>query len=189
MAITQIYAADVTGATYSGVPTNARNSGSNENSGSVARGGSVSSNKLTNVSISRYNTNVFGSTVLDNNSANKALNAGTFAYNRQRPITMRVTSSLSGVTNYVLVSGANHTELTQSIHKLNVLRTRRFTTAVRANKYNRFTNTWEVGYPVVSVDNLGNDVAANPTRSNPGRIVFKSGNPTPVATSYKSRTA
>lgn len=189
MAITQIYAAQADGGSYNEVPPNVKASGARNNSGAVTRGGTVASNKLTNVGVSRYNTTVFGSTVLDNGSADKALSSGTFTYNRQRPIAIRVTTSLSGVSNDVLLSGASQPDLVQSIHQLNVLRTRRFTTAIRANKYNRFTNVWETGYPVVAVDSLDTDVAANPTRSNPGRIVFKLGNPTPVATSYKPKTA
>lgn len=189
MAITQIYATDTDGATYNSVPPNASGSGSKSNGGSVTRGGTAASAKLVNVNVHRYDFGVFGSTVLDNSSANKALSSGTFAYNRQRPLSKRTTSSLSGVSNDVLVSGAAQPGLVQSIHKLNVLRTRRFTSAIRANKYNRFTNVWEVGYPVVAVDALNTDVAANPTRTNPGRLVYKLGQASPVTGSYKAKTA
>jgi hypothetical protein len=189
MAITQIYAAATDGATYNDVPPNAVGSGSKSNGGAVTRGGTVSAEKLVNVNVHRYDFGVFGSTVLDNSSANKALSLGTFAYNRQRPIAKRTTSSLSGVNNVVLVSGASQPNLVQSIHKLNVLRTRKFTTAIRANKYNRFTNTWEAGYPVVQVDALNTDTAATPTRTNPGRLVYKLGQASPVTGSYKPKTA
>ena len=177
----------VNGAAYS-VPPNVKSSGSQNNRGVVARGGSVASGKLTNVGVSRYNTTVFASTVLDNSSANKAVNAGTFAYGDRDGVGMRYTSTLSGVSNTVLISGANVPSLNRGIHKLEVLRTRKFTTAIRANKYNRYTGKFEAGYPAVTVDSVSTDNAATPTRSVPGTITYKLGQPVPVEVNYKAKT-
>lgn len=189
MAITQIYAADVSGADYSSVPTNAKSSGAKDNGGAVTRGGTVASGKLDNVDVSRYDAGVFGSTVLDNGVADKAVDAGIFANNTQVPIAPRITNMLGGVENDVLISGANVPSLTRSIHKLETLRSRRFTTAIRQNKYNRVTNTWEAGYPVVAVDSLAVDGAATPSRDVPGSVVYKLGNSVPVSANYKPKTS
>jgi len=177
----------VNGSSYT-VPPNVRSSGSQNNRGVVTRGGSVASGKLTNVGVSRYNTTVFASTVLDNDWADKAVSAGTFAYNDSNGVGMRYTTELAGVSNNALRSGADVPSLVEGIHRLRVLRTRRFTTAIRANKYNRFTGQFEAGYPVVAVDSLATDNAATPTRGVPGQIVYKLGQPVPVTKNYQSES-
>ena len=177
----------VNGSAYS-VPPNTRSSGSVNNHGVVARGGSVASGKLTNVGVSRYNSTVFASTVIDNGWADKAVSAGVFAYGDRDGVAMRSTSTIGGLSNAVLLSGASVPSLMRSIHKLEVLRTRRFTTAIRANKYNRFTGQFEAGYPVVAVDSLASDSAATPTRGVPGQIVYKLGQPVPFTQNYQSES-
>jgi hypothetical protein len=171
------------------VPPNVKSSGAVNNRGTVARGGSVASGKLTNVSVSRYNTGVFASTVLDNGFADKALSSGTFAYNDKNGVAIRATSDLAGVSNTSLLTGANVPGITRSIHKLETLRTRRFTTAIRANKYNRYTGTFDSGYPVVATDTLATDNAASPTRSAPGQLTYRTGAKVPVMNNdYKAKT-
>lgn len=189
MAITQVCAVKASnGSEYSTVPPNVKGSGAGGNGGAVTKGGTVASNLLDSVGVSRYNTDVFGSTVLDNDWANEALSAGTFAYNNQDPIAKRITTTLAGsVSNDTLLSGAAVPENVRSIHKLEVLRTRRFTTAIRANKYNRYTGEWDGGYPAVAVDTLATDNAANPTRSVPGRLTYKANALIPVDTTYKAK--
>lgn len=189
MAITQVCAVKASnGSEYSTVPPNAKGSGAGGNGGAVTRGGTTASNLLDNVGVSRYNTTVFGSTVLDNDWANEALSAGSFAYNNQDPIAKRITTTLAGsVSNDTLLSGAAVPENVRSIHKLEVLRTRRFTTAIRDNKYNRYTGEWDSGYPAVAVDSLATDNAANPTRSVPGRLTYKAGALTPVDRTYPAK--
>jgi hypothetical protein len=175
----------VNGASYD-VPPNTKSSGAVNNHGVVTRAGT--SVKLSNVSVSRYNQDVFASTVIDNASADKAVSDGKFAYNDSNGVGMRYTSELAGVSNTALLSGADVPSLVQSIHYQRVLRTRRFTTAIRANKYNRFTGQFEGGYPVVAVDSLATDNAATPTRSVPGQLVYKLGQPVPVTQNYKSES-
>jgi hypothetical protein len=177
----------VNGSAYT-VPPNTQSSGSVNNRGVVARGGSVASGKLTNVGVSRYNSTVFASTVLDNSWADKAVSAGTFAYGDRDGVAMRSTATLGGVSNTALLSGASVPSLMRSIHKLETLRTRRLTTAIRANKYNRFTGQFEAGFPVVAVDSLATDNAATPTRGAPGRIVYKLGQPVPFSQNYQSES-
>ena len=178
--------AKVNGSDYT-VPPNRKASGAVNNHGSAAKVGSKSS-VLSTSPVSRYNTKVFASTVIDNSWADKAISAGTFAYNDSNGVGMRYTSELAGVSNTALRSGADVPSLVEGIHRLRVLRTRRFTTAIRANKYNRFTGQFDVGYPAVAVDSLATDNAATPTRGVPGQLVYKLGQPVPVTNNYKSES-
>lgn len=178
--------ANVSGSNYT-VPPNVKGSGARNSGGASARISTTS--LLDGVGVSRYNSTVFASTVLDNGWANEAVSAGTFAYNNVKPVAKRVSTALSGVSNTVLQSGAAQPGLIRSIHKLEVLRTRRFTAAIRANKYNRYTGDWDAGYPVVAVDTLATDNAANPSRSAPGQLTYKLGQPAPVTNNdYKAKT-
>lgn len=178
--------AKVNGAAFS-VQPNRPGSGVVNNRGVTVRAGSSTS--LTNVNVSRYNTVVFASTVLDNSWADEALAAGTFAYNNTRPVAMRYSTTISGVTNTILRSAADDPTRMRSIHKLETLRTRRFTTAIRSNKYNRYTGAFDGGFPVVATDSLSTDTAATPTRSSPGQLTYKLGQPVPVTNNdYKAKT-
>ena len=180
--------AKVSGVDYT-IPPNAKSSGAVNNRGTVTRGGSLASGKLTNVGVSRYNTDVFASTVLDNAVADKALSAGTFAYNDKDGVAMRTTTELAGVSNTTLRSGANTPGLIRSIHKHEVFRTTKTATGIRTNKYNRYTGAWDGGYPQVVTDTPGTDTAATPTRNAPGQLTYKLGQPVPVSNNdYKAKT-
>lgn len=160
------------------------------NGGVVKKGGSINNPGLLTASPSVYGgeREVFGSVVVDNSWANKAVNDGTFAHGTQKPIAKKVTTQLGGVANNVLRSGAARPDLVKSINKLEILRTRRFTAAIRENKYNRYTGRFDAGYPVVAVDSLDTDNAAVPTRTLPGQLVYKTGAKVPVSSDYKPKT-
>lgn len=186
-------AAKVNGVDYS-VPPNTKNSGSINNRGTVTRGGSVASGKLNNVSVSRFYTSIFNSTPIDNSWADEANAAGTFAYNNTRPIAQRYTTSISGVSNSILLSGADVPSLVRGIARSEKIRTRRTTTAIRAGYFNIYTGLFTTP-PTAAVDDWwsisGNttsatstDVAATPTRAIPGRLVYKTGKLNPVVGSY-----
>ena len=195
---TMAIAAKVSGSDYT-VPPNTQNSGSVNNRGTVTRGGSVASGKLNNVSVARFNTgNVFNSTPIDNSSADEALAAGTFAYNNNRPTAQRYTTLISGVSNTILLSGADVPSLVRSIARSETIRTRRTTTAIRAGYFNIYTGLFTTP-PTAAVDNwwsisanttsaTSTDVAASPTRAVPGRLVYKTGKLNPVVDSYKSES-
>jgi hypothetical protein len=194
---TMAIAANISGVDYS-VPPNTNNSGSVNNRGTVTRGGSVASGKLNNVSVARFNSGVFNSTPIDNSSADEALSAGTFAYNNNRPIAQRYTTLISGVSNTILLSGADIPSLVRSIAKSETIRTRRTTTAIRAGYFNIYTGLFTTA-PTAAVDNwwsisanttsaTSTDVAASPTRAVPGRLVYKTGKLNPVVDSYKSES-
>jgi len=180
--------AKVSGVDY-GVPPNVKSSGAVNNRGTVTRGGSLASGQLTNVRVSRYNTTVFASTVLDNSWANKAVNGGTFAHVDNNGIIMRYNPELAGVDSTVLRSASNFPGLTRSIHKLEIYRTTKTASGIRANKYNRYTGQWDGGYPQVVTDTPGTDIAATPSRTSPGQLVYKLGQPVPILNNdYKAKT-
>lgn len=199
MAISQVVAAKVNGSLYNNVPPNAKGSGAGGNGGSVAK--ASDSSLLDGVQTSYYAAGVFASTVLDNNHANKAISAGTFAYNNKKPVAKRVSTTISGVSNNVLRSGAAEPTLVQSVHKIQVqgmgysegVRTLKQTTAIRDGYFNIYTGKFDPGYPASSVDTLSlaptyQDVAANPTRVVPGALTYKGGSPNPVNDDYKEKT-
>lgn len=176
-----------TGVAYT-VPPNTKSSGALNNHGSAARVGSTSS-VLSNVVVSRDQTVVFGSTVIDDAYSNKAVSAGTFRYNDQRPVGMRVSSTLAGVSNTSLLSGASVPAQTRSINKRESFRVVKTASGIRANKYNRYSNTWAEGYPQTGTETPGTDTAATPTRSSPGQLTYKLGQPVPVSNNdYKAKT-
>lgn len=193
-----VYAAKVNGDDYDSVPMNVKGSGAGGNGGAAAK--ITSTSKLDGVEISRFNFDVFGSRVVPASEtvvdyADKALTAGTFAHNHIKPIGPRQTEEIAGQTNTFLLSGASVPSQVQSIHYMKVcgmgcdhgVRTRRFTSAIRANHYNRFTGQWDNGYPVVAADEFNVDNAAVPTRSVPGMIVFKTGKYVPVSQDYEAK--
>lgn len=157
--------------------------------GTIKAGGSIADPRVTSANkVYSGEREVMGSVVVDGVNTDKGVSAGVFSYNNQSPVAKKVTVTLGGVNNTVLRSGAAQPQLVQSINKLNTLRTRRFTTAIRENKYNRYTGQFDAGYPVVAVDSLATDNAANPTRELPGQLVYKIGAKVPVTSNYKPKT-
>ena len=145
--------------------------------------------KLDTVSVSRYNFSVFGSTVLDNGSADKVESSLPFAKNNNRPVGTKVPG--------VLQNAANYPALTRSIHYMQTclagtcaqgVRTYQLASALRANYYNRFTGAFTT--PVaISTDAMGPDHAAVPTRDVPGTLTYMPlFNGVPKTTNYVAKT-
>lgn len=153
--------------------------------GSIVKAGAVNPSLANAVSVSSPSVGVFGSTVVPdtvttNDYATKSVSANAFAKNNQSPQGMKLTDPLK--------SGALVPGLIRSIHKLETLRTRRLTTAIRAGYWNIYTGQFTTP-PTVATDSLASDSAANPTRSSPGDLVYRTGQKTPVVTNYKPKTA
>ncbi len=161
---------------------------STDNNGGTIKANGTVAGTFQASSVVQEQTGVFGSTVVDGNDADKALSAGTFAYNNNDPIAKKVTGSLAGVSNTFLKSGAGNPGGIRSIHKIESIKTRKLTAAIRSNKYNRYTGEFESGYPQSSTDSFGTDDAASPTMSVPGELVYKTGKPVPVQDNYKAKT-
>ena len=175
-------ASDMNGTDYDR-PTNVRSSTGSEvgGCGGMSTGKGFISGTITEclegqkqdtVSVSRYNFSVFGSTVLDNGSADKVESSLPFAKNNNRPVGTKVPG--------VLQNAANYPALTRSIHYMQTclagtcaqgVRTYALATAIRLNHYNRFTGAFTT--PVVnSTDPMGPDNAAVPTRTVPGTLTY-----------------
>lgn len=191
MAISQVVAAKLDGSEYNTIPPNVAGSGSVKNGGVVAR---------VSVGVTRYNNDVFGSTVVDTNDVDKALTVlgSSLAYNNQKPVAKRYTTLLNGVViNNCLQSGAARPELVESIHSIKIctmgcgggVRTRQTSTAFRENKFNRYTGQFDNGYPNVSTDYFDADNAVNITRVSPGSLTFKSSGLVPVNGVYQSKNS
>lgn len=161
---------------------------STDNNGGTIKANGTLSGTFAASAVTQAKTGVFGSTVVDNDNADKALSAGTFAFNNNNPVGKKVTTSLSGVSNNVLLSGAGNPGGIRSIHKIESIKTRKLTTALRENRYNEVTGEFDAGYPQLSTDNFGSDNAANPTMAVPGELAYKTGAKEPVTDEYKAKT-
>lgn len=168
------------------VPPNLKGSGAKNGSGSATRIGSTT--LLSNVSVSKDTTGVFGSVVVDGTDADKAVSGGTFAHNHVKPIAARVTNEIAGVTSSVLGTTSNNPAQLRSINKRESYKSSGVATAIRAGYFNLYTGKFSPAPTPVS-EAPGNDVAANPTRSAPGDIVFRTGAKLPVTSyDYKAKT-
>lgn len=199
MAISQVVAARAdNGDLYNIIPPN-KSDLAGGNGGAVTK--ASDSSLLDGVQTSRYSSGVFGSTVLDGVNTNKALPGGVFRYDNEQPVAKRISTSLANVNNDVLQSGASQPQLTRSIHKIESVRTRKLTKAIRNNKWNEYSGKFDVGYPEVENDTFYNirdlgividgspiDDAADPTRSVPGELTYKSNSPLPVNDDYTKKT-
>jgi hypothetical protein len=157
--------------------------------GAIKANGTTSSGVVSSVSTPRVDLGVFGSVVLDNDTADKALEDGVFRYDNERPIAKKTTTSLSTVDNDYLKSTAGNPGGINSIHKIESVTTRKLTTAIRENKWNEYSGKFDLGFPEVVVDNFGNDKAASPTRQSPGQLIYRDGSANPVIDSYKPKTS
>lgn len=244
--------ANTSGADYS-TPPNLKNSGSVNNGGTSTR---VTSNSLLrNVAVSKDQTGVFASTVVDGADTDPAIGGGTFAHKHTKPITARVTTEIANVASSALSDTSNNPAQLRSINKREAYRVDKTATAYRNGQWdpyygkfeafgtysrtgttvtvtsahhglvsgdsvkldftsgsatdgvfavtvvdeNSFTvthgtsgstsgNVTLVG-PAYNTENPGTDVAANPSRSAPGDLVFRTGAKLPVRNyDYKAKT-
>lgn len=184
MSLTRVVAANTSGVDYDTVPTNATASGAKDVGGSATKINSTS--QLDGVSVSRYDAGVFGSTVLDNAVANKALTSGTFAYDNNKGLIRRVTAYISGVYNKVLVNTANSGYNT-AIHSNTTSYTAKVRSGLEAGKFNEVTGEWEAGYPQNSVDSFGTDNAAAVSRADQDSLTYMVNGKTATTTGYAPR--
>lgn len=166
------------GSSYS-VPPNVKGSGAANNRGTVARGGSVASGKLVNVGVSRYNAGVFGSTVVDTSTVDKAVSSGVLAKNSRTPVAPRITAVMLGTAE---VPSLIRTPLSRTAY-----RTVATSTAFRSGQFNLYTGKYSPA-PSVTLDSVATDNAAVLSRSVPGKVVFTKGGK-PTVTNYKAKTS
>lgn len=176
---------------------------STKNYGGVVKMNGVSAAPVSTSEVVSEQEGVLGSVVVDGLNADKALGAGTFAYNNGKPIAMKVTQELSGVPNDFLVSGANNVGDIRSIQYQQVdtgsgledgVRTVKTTKAFREGKWDIYSGKFDAGYPQTSVDtfegadNASGDKAAKVNRANPGVLVYKLTKGIPVTENYDKKT-
>ena len=164
------------GVDYS-VQPNLNGSGSRNNGGAATR--VVTSVLLDGVAVSKDTTGVFGSKVIDDAYADKAVSGGVFAHDHVKPIAARVTTEIAGVASSVLATNSNNPSQLRSINKRESYRSPGTATAIRLGYYNLYTGRFSTP-PTAVTETPGTDDAANPTRSAPGELVFKTGAKLPV---------
>lgn len=170
----------------SGVVGNYYGGGSTKNMGGVAIKAGASSTTLTDRPVKGVDVGVYASVVVDGVDTDPSLAGGVFAYNDQKPVAKRITTSLATVSNKVLRSGAAVPSLQTEINKLEGIITNKTSTAFRAGNFNLYTGKYSS--ITTATDSFGNDVEARVTRSAPGRLVYLLGK-APVRTGYKAKTA
>lgn len=163
-----------------------RGGSTNNNHGTAKNIGTVST-ALENSSLGRVDVGVFGSTVVDGVDTDPALSAGVFAYKNNKPIALRYTTSISTVSNNVLLNASIIPDQLRSINKRESFKSSGYATAIRAGYFNLYTGKWTVN-PTPVTENPGTDNAATPTRSVPGELVYKTGASLPVRDNYKAKT-
>lgn len=174
--------------------------------GTIKSNGTVSSSVVESVPTVIENVGVFASTVIedtvtDGDYAHKALSGGTFANNNTKPISSLITTELAGVTTNVIKTPGNDGDAIRSIHKIESIRTRRLTSAIRDNKFNRYSGDFDAGFPVNALDTFYNisedntimidgviDEAANPSLNEPGELTYMRGGKNPHNDNYKKKT-
>jgi hypothetical protein len=162
-----------------------RTGGSTRNNRGVAVNAGSPNGKLVKVGLGREQVPT-GSKVVDRETTDPAVSAGVFAYSTQKPIGARLPVVIGGSSSNVLLGLATVPGQIQSIHKIEARRVVRKATAMRAGNFNMFTGKFTVN-PTSTTDNFGSDVAANPTRAVPGKLVYRLGQGA-VKADYKAKT-
>lgn len=172
---------------------------STRNRGGVVRaGGNAAASGLLTNKLPGEISRAFGSTIVANSVVGKALTAGTLAY-RVGGVIRKVTTSISGVANTILRSGASDYGRMRSIHKVEAQRASflsGYSWAVDANGMVVYTPTVaaagaNAGWWSQATDADGtssSDDAAVPTRTAPGELVYRTGKRLPVQADYSAKT-
>lgn len=162
--------------------------------GTMKANGTPTSNIVESVKTVSPKVDAFGSKVVEDivtlqDYAGKSKSAGVFSHNHVKPISSLITKELAGLNDNSILTPGNDGDVIRSINKLETLRTRKLTSAIRQNKYNRYTNEFDAGFPQVQVDTLASDNAATPTSDVPGELTYMRGAKTPYNDNYKRKTS
>jgi len=170
--------------------TEQQGGGAVTSSSTVNNGGTAinvgTSTILDNRNVGSYTKTVFASTPIDNDSADKALSGGTFAFDNQTGLIMRVTDSLATVSNTVLVSAADDVVNARSINQVSGIYQTNDTSSRRDGAWNAYSGAYNPAYTGGLTD-FGIDEAANPSRSTPGELAYLDGSPNPTTDEYSPK--
>jgi hypothetical protein len=152
------------------------------NRGTIATGATINNSlfvKFQPVNFSVSGVGI-GTYPTDGSDTNKAVTAGTFAFNSSGVI-VKVTTRLGNTSNSIMQSGSNIPDQTQSINQFRSGTYRSY----RYADFNKLTGTFSVSpsgisdglayNSGVSTNSGSTDEAANPTRSIPGEFVYRLG--------------
>lgn len=160
-------------------------------------------NLVDGLSLGGTDNGFVGSRVLVKEDVAKAVSAGLVAYNNNKPVARRSSTTITGLSNTVLRSGASQPALRRSIHRLESVLTVLNLTAIRAGKFNMYTGKYDAGYPQVVNDTgasgtgkllvnaAGNyrDTATVFTNAVPGRLTYRTGAKVPVNDTYAAKNS
>jgi len=171
--------------------TEQQGGGAVTSSSTVNNGGTAinvgTSTVLDNRNVGSYTKTVFASTPIDDDSADKALSAGTFAFDNQTGLIMRVTNTLAGgVSNTFLQSAADDVTNAQSIHQVSGIYQTNDTSSRRDGAWNAYSGAYIPDYTGGLTD-FGIDEAANPSRGTPGELAYLDGSPNPTTDEYSPK--
>lgn len=157
--------------------------------GTIKGNGNTTNKKFQKIIVNSRPESIFykGSTVILNNTTEKALDQGIFAKNTKAPIAKKTTEQINVTNNNYLVSGALKPNLIKSVNKFQICglpsingptcqdgtRTRKVTTAIRNNKYNIFSGKFDQGFPETQDDIFETDSAVSLSRNNVGVMSYK----------------
>jgi hypothetical protein len=157
-----------------------RNSTKNNGGSSV----NIGSNKLLSTIGSSNPTSYVG--VIDGPNIDPAISSGIFANNNFNPVGKKITSSLAGINNNYLLSGALKPDLINSIKSIESRITTKIADSIRNGNYDKYNNRFDLNFPEISNDNFGNDFAARLTQTYRGSLSVNIGNPRPLNILYKT---
>lgn len=143
------------------------------------------SSLLTNVPIATNRTILGGSVVVDG-ADTSGINTTDFGLNLAGGVTRRVTSSIAGVANTVLLGGSDFL-IRRPIHFREDRDTLPYASGIRAGSWNAFSGIFDPALQI-HTDSFGNDDAARPSRSIPGELAYQHGSTVPKQDDYKSKT-
>jgi hypothetical protein len=158
--------------------TTAKGSGSTDNDGGVVLSGGTTT-VLTRATLGQMES--IEMKPVDNADADKALSAGTFAFDSTGTgiVAKKVTTTLSGVSKTFLQSGAAVPGARRQVAKIEGLTTSKVTTAIRNGKFNSVSGVFDGGFPQSSTDSFGTDDAVTSSE-----LQYMHGNPIPASGSY-----
>lgn len=130
------------GVDYS-VPPNVKSSGANNNHGAATRVGTATT-QFDTVSVSRAQSDVFGSTVVDGTDTDKAISAGTIAYNNSKPTAQRYSTTIAGQSNTILRSGADIPGQIRGINKRESYKVSKLATAYRKGYWDPYMGKFQI---------------------------------------------
>lgn len=157
--------------------------------GVILVGGTIASSRQTSKGIETvgYRSGLHGSNINTSlDGVQKVNNSGTLAKMVKGSYVMRrVTTTLAGVANTMLLSGAS-AYFRKSIHKVNTVRNN-YLRSVTWTADDEGGVTWAYTYAADSSYALTDD-AATPTRAIPGEFTLKEPGNTPVNKDYPAKT-